>query len=169
MDASITEIYVGSSININQRIDSHKSDGNNPNSKGYNYKVYRFIRSNGGWSNWTYTILEECDVEDKDELHDYEDLWIVNLNPQLNCIRARRNKADYYQDNKEKLDLYYKEYYEKNKDKESARLKEYREKNKEKIAQWHSEKIQCECGSIVTQTHKARHLRTKKHQAFLNL
>ena len=40
MDASITEIYVGSSLNINDRMKNHKNASHNPNNGNYNYKVY---------------------------------------------------------------------------------------------------------------------------------
>ena len=68
IDPSIEEIYVGSTINIKDRMYKHKSNCNNANDRKYNYKVYKFIRDNGGWSNWTYEILEDVEVEDKDEL-----------------------------------------------------------------------------------------------------
>ena len=67
-DLAIKEIYVGSSMNINQRIDCHKNVCNNSHSIDYNMKVYKFIRANGGWFNWAYDILEECEVKDKEDL-----------------------------------------------------------------------------------------------------
>ncbi len=153
-DPSIEEIYVGSSFNIKERMCGHKSDCNNPNRKKYNYKVYKFIRDNGGWTNWTYEILEEEEVVDKDELEIcYEDSWILYLEPQLNCRRARRSKKEYYEDNKEIIAKIRKEYYE---------------ENKEQISKREKEKIQCECGSIYSRQNKARHEKTKKHIAFIN-
>jgi hypothetical protein len=38
-------------------------------------------------------------------------------------------------------------------------MKQYREDNKHKL----KEKITCQCGSVVTKHHKARHERNKKH------
>ena len=169
LDETIKEIYVGSSFNINHRMTQHKSDCNNPNRINYNYKVYKFIRDNGGWSNWDYTILEEVEVEDKDELEIcYEDSWIVYLDPQLNSQRARRSQKEYREDNKEKIAEYKKEYYEKNKEKALEYRKEYRERNREIISEKQREKFNCECGGRYTRVHKSRHQKSKKHQAFEN-
>jgi len=44
--------------------------------------------------------------------------------------------------------------------------KEWREKNKERIKENNkkrAEKIECECGSVVSKRHIARHLKTQKH------
>ena len=198
-DPSIEEIYVGSTINIKDRMYKHKSSCNNHNANKYNYKVYKYIRANGGWGNWAYEILEEVEVEDKDELEIcYEDSWIVYLEPQLNSTRARRSKAEYYQDNKEKLAEYQKEYrqdnkekiakrgkewreknkeeitlkkkeyYEENKEQLAIKAKKYREENKERISKREKEKFDCECGGKYTRGCKARHEKSKKHQAFIN-
>ena len=180
LDLSIKEFYVGSSFNIKDRMKGHKYNCNNPNSKKYNLKVYKYIRANQGWENWTYEILEECDVEDKEELElCYEDTWIVNLNPQLNCIRARRTQKEYREDNKEKIKEYNKEWWEKNKEKMKEYYqqnkeqlaeyhKKYREENKERISQKSKEKLQCECGSIHSRQNKAPHEKTKKHKLYLS-
>lgn len=53
------ECYVGSSSNFANRKNKHKYNCNNPNSNRHNLRVYRYIRSNGGFANWTFTVLEE--------------------------------------------------------------------------------------------------------------
>ena len=58
------ECYVGSTSNYAQRIIEHKSYCNNPRSGNYNYKVYKYIRVNGGFDNWGFTILEHVDNEE---------------------------------------------------------------------------------------------------------
>ena len=55
------ECYVGSSSNFAQRKSAHKFNCNKPNSNAHNLRVYRYIRSNGGFANWTFTVLEERD------------------------------------------------------------------------------------------------------------
>ena len=52
------ECYVGSTDDFKKRKGDHKSDCNNPNSPKYNLKVYRYIRSNGGFANWTFEVLQ---------------------------------------------------------------------------------------------------------------
>ncbi len=61
-----------------------------------------------------------------------------------------------------------KEYREINKEHIKEHKKEYREKNKEEIKAKRSIKCQCECGVIHRYSDKARHLKSKKHQDFIN-
>ena len=44
--------------------------------------------------------------------------------------------------------------------------KEYRQANKERISQQKKQKIECDCGSIVSRVHIARHKRSKKHSDY---
>jgi len=148
LDETIKDIYVGSSMNINHRIDRHKTACNNPNVKGYNYKVYKFIRSNGGYDAWTYDILEECEVENKKDLVlNYERKYILELDPQLNMRVEGRTHQEWYADNPDYN-------------------KEYRIKNLEKISNQQKEKFQCECGSEIQRGNNPRHKKTKKHLQF---
>jgi hypothetical protein len=76
---------------------------------------------------------------------------------------AERNKQ-YRQDNKEIYNDYYKQYYQDNKEEILEHNKQYRQNNKEQL----NIKYTCECGSISIKTHKTRHEKTKKHQAFIS-
>ena len=132
-DENITEIYVGSSVNFKNRIIKHKSRCNNQKCRGYNSKVYQFIRENGGWDNWNMIKIIEVDCEDKNELRYYEQLYISSLNPKLNCHKSYTTEEDRKEYQKE----YRKENYEKikenreiNKDKIKQRDKEYKKKTK---------------------------------------
>jgi hypothetical protein len=185
IDEAIPEFYIGSSLNINQRIGEHQRTCKNIKVKNHNLKVYKFIRSNGGYYNWIFDILEECEVESKEDLVlNYERKYQLQLKPQLNIRVEGRSNAEYYQDNKERMDKYYKEYNETNKEKISIQKKEYREKNKEKISFQkkeynernketivlkNKEKIQCECGAIISRGSKSAHKKTKKHLSKINI
>ena len=39
---NVKQFYVGSTCEFNKRVGLHKNSCNNPNSVGYNYKVYKF-------------------------------------------------------------------------------------------------------------------------------
>ena len=54
-------------------------------------------------------------------------------------------------------------HYQANKEKISEQKKIYRELNKEKL----NEPFDCECGGKYTYNHKSRHIKSKKHQAFI--
>ena len=52
------ECYIGSTGDFKARKIDHKRDCNNPNRRGYTYKVYTYIREHGGCDAYTHTILE---------------------------------------------------------------------------------------------------------------
>ena len=58
-DETIPDLYVGHTFNLKKRTMLHISSCNNPNCKGYNFKLYQVIRSNGGFDNWIFEVVEE--------------------------------------------------------------------------------------------------------------
>ena len=81
--------------------------------------------------NYEYTILETYENIDEYDLVERERWYILNK-VCVNQVVPHRTKAEWYQDNKEKI----KEYYQDNKEKIAERHKEYRQNNKEKIAEY---------------------------------
>ena len=77
-------------------------------------------------------------------------------------------KKKWYEENKEKQLAKQKEDYEHNKEIKLERNRLYRENNKEKIREQANQVINCECGNKYTHQNKNRHLRSQKHQAYLN-
>jgi hypothetical protein len=111
------ECYVGSTQNFNDRKSSHSKNFNNKNRVAYSYKVYEFIRNNGGWDKWTMEQLEmfSCDTKEErltrekelvkvhnsilntnspfqttEELKQYKAKWIMN---------KRQNASDEWKEN----------------------------------------------------------------------
>jgi hypothetical protein len=179
-DIKITECYVGSTEDFSQRCSEHKSDCNNEHSKGYNLKVYKYIRANGGWDNFIIEAIIDCDLENR---YDCELYYFKLFEATLNTNYPKRSKKQYKIDNKEYYQQYNKQYHIDNKEKISKQQKQYRIankehyqqynkqyniKNKEKIREHQYQKHNCECGKIYTQSHKARHIKTKKHQNYIN-
>ena len=97
-------------------------------------------------------------------------------------IKMQYNKKNYYEGNKDAILEKQKQFYEQNKDVIHERSKVYRENNKEQIYEQkkiyrennkeqirerHGKKETCLCGKIYIHNHKARHERSKKHQAFI--
>ena len=185
-DPSISDIYVGSTLNHYRRKNQHKQRCNNPNDKMHNLRVYDFIRNNEGFDNWDLIILEEYSAENKNDLLRRERFWIDKLKPFLNSktsIRLQYTKSeylkDYYVDNKEKILDYHKDYYVHNKEKKAAKCKEYYVHNKEKILDYHkeynennkekikeqrSEKVECNiCKVSTTKGNLSRHKKSQKH------
>ncbi len=67
-DQNIKDIYVGSTTNFSRRKAQHKTCCNNPNDKSYNYHVYKCIRDNGGWCNWSMVLVREYNAPNKMKL-----------------------------------------------------------------------------------------------------
>jgi hypothetical protein len=131
-DATITDFYVGSTTNMDDRKYRHTLNCNNgyhSDKKLYHSQVYIFIRENGGMQNWDFEILENCD---KDELKIKEQHWISTLNPKLNKYRAHLTadekksiKQEYRKSKIEYFKEYKKKYYEENREAILAKVKEY--------------------------------------------
>ena len=57
-DINITECYVGYTSNFMRRQSEQRRVCNNVNSMEYNNPVYKYIRANGNWSNWSMIVIE---------------------------------------------------------------------------------------------------------------
>jgi hypothetical protein len=197
-DTSIEDIYIGSTCNFHRRKSQHKSCCNNENNRDHNQPVYQFIRQHGGFENWGMVMVQQKAVENKFEKEKLEREFIERLKPSLNCLIPTRGKKEYREATKEHWAKYFKKRYEQNKEEILKKAKEYREQNKEQvaeqrkkhyeankehiaeqrkkryeankehIAEQRKEKITCECGSTIIRGTKARHLRSQKHQDFIN-
>ena len=178
-DPAITDCYNGSCISFKDRKRNHKQSYYNPNSKEYNYKVYRFIRENGGWDNWTFIQLEESPCKSKQELVAREreifDILKPTLNSNLPLITTEEKKiyeAKYRAEHKEEYLAYQKQYatehkLDKNqynaehKDKLAAYQKQYNAEHKDKLAQ----KVKCVCGCEVRKSNLRIHMKSAEHLA----
>ena len=119
-DPAITDCYNGSCCSLKDRKKTHKSKSLNPNCKEYNLKVYRFIRENGGWDNWTFIQLEIFPCNSRQELVAREREIFDVLKPTLNMISPTLNV--------EKMKIYQVEYYTENKVEIAAKQKQYYDK-----------------------------------------
>ena len=110
-DKSVTEFYIGSTKNLQRRIGQHKHSYHNIISKEYNYKVYKFMRVNGGWSNWEIVVIKKLPNTNK-EARCYIEQFYKNLyKPTLNSRNAmgydieriKETEKIYYKKNKDKI------------------------------------------------------------------
>lgn len=91
----ITECYVGHTTDFNKRKNVHKTRCNNENTKFYNFRVYKFIRENGGWENWQMVEIEKFPCNDSREAGTRERYWYENLNSKLNCNVPMQTVSEY--------------------------------------------------------------------------
>ena len=148
------ELYIGSSVNeLRKRFAWHK----NACAQGSTTTLYMRMRELGV-TEFRIVLLEAWPCNNRDELRQREDHWIVQLNPRLNMKRAFLTDA-------EKLESAHaanKEYREANPEFWSERAKSYHEANKNKIHARKSEKVKCEhCDAVVSKACLARHRRLK--------
>ncbi len=157
-DENIKDCYVGKTTNFKRRVIQHKSVCYNENCYEYYYKLYEYIRENGGWDNFDIIEIETNEYDEKDSAI-RERYWIEELNANLNITIPSKTKEEwskeYIKKNKEKI----KEYNYKNIDKVREYKKKYRNNNIETIL--------CECGGKYQLYSKARHFKTKLHQEYL--
>ena len=142
-DPNISNMYVGSSIDLTQRKSQHKSACNNANGKHHHLLVYKTIRDNGGWDNWRMLEIEHKIVKDKTEATQREQYWIEFYNAQMNTFKLNFNKQEhqreYREQNREQINAKHREYNEQNREQIDAKLREYYEQNKEQINAKHRE------------------------------
>ena len=140
LDPEIKEFYIGSTDNFKQRVREHTSQYNSH----ANYKVYKFMKENGGMSNWEINYIQKFKFLTKDELRQYEQWYLDTYKPELNVYRAYRTEEqrieqkkkcnkEYRIKNPEKVKKQEKDNYEKHKEKKLLKKKEYYQKNKDSI------------------------------------
>jgi hypothetical protein len=146
--------YYGSTCNeLRKRLNQHKNKNNECKSK--------LLFDSG--DKVEIILVEKYPCNDKMELQQRERYYIENFEC-VNQVIPLRNKKEYYETNKDKINEKRKEYYEVNKDKK----KQYYKDNIDKIKEQKSEKITCECGLISTRNKLSRHKQSKKHIIFIN-
>lgn len=144
------------------------------------------------YNNVKIELLETYPCDNIYELRNREGKWIKENKCVNQRISGRTNK-EYYQDNKEHIKEYRKKWasankehikeygkqyrkankqkrqeyekmrYKRNAEQYKARVKKYAEENQKRL----TEKMTCECGSIVSRRCMFRHKKTNKHRVLL--
>ena len=145
VDNTNQNVYIGSTCNtLKNRLARHKS-GYKRFLKGLFpiVKSFDILKNN----NYKIELLENCNIKTKDELLEREKYYIQNNNCLNKCIPGR-TKKQYYNDNKDKL---------------NKLQKDYNESNKDKLQQ----KFICQCGGNYAYANKSIHIKSNKHQNYL--
>jgi hypothetical protein len=95
-DLNIKDCYVGSTTDFTKRKSQHKRTCNYENIKNYNLKVYKMIRNNGGWDNWTMLVIEKYPCEDNITATLRERYWYELLNANMNTLVPSRSSEEYH-------------------------------------------------------------------------
>ena len=186
-DTNVKSLYVGHTTDFTARKYDHKKQCINPNNASHNHFVYQAIRENGNWDNWDMVELETRCCESSLEARRIEREYVEQLNADLNAVKRpvvsleekKEYKKEWEKENKEHIQEQKRVYLLENREKFYEKVKKWREENPEKRKQndqiyreKHKDRlcqvIECPCGNNFTYNHKARHLKTQKHQAYLN-
>lgn len=140
------EVYVGSTFNTTRnRFSQHKKDyqkwkKNNVKYSKHNVSVNKLFEKYGK-DKCKIILIKEYDVLDRFHLEVYESLWIYKLksiNNQIPFVIKKLRSKKYYKDNKDQFSI---------------------KRNKT---------FGCPCGGSYAYSRKANHMKTKKHQTYLN-
>ena len=159
-----TDIYIGSTTQpLSKRMVNHRTDYKNylDGSKKY-YTSFEIIKYPDSY----IELIYEGEFESKLEMQKREGQEIRNTN----CVNKRiagRTMQEYYKDNKTQILENVKQYYKENREKLLEYQKEYQKDNRETIAEQKNQKFTCVCGGCFTHGNKCRHLKSKKHNLFL--
>jgi hypothetical protein len=85
-DETVTDLYVGHTTNFVQRKSSHKISCTHEKHTNYNCKLYKIIRANGGWTNWTMEIVNFFNCKTHTEARIKEQEYFLLLKATLNSI-----------------------------------------------------------------------------------
>lgn len=91
-DPNIHDVYVGHTVNFVQRKKAHQLSCMKSSSPAHNCKVYKVIRNNGGWDNWTMDIIAFYKCKDLSEARQKEQEHFVELNATLNSVEPFPSK-----------------------------------------------------------------------------
>ena len=147
-DENIITSYVGHTKDFTKRKSVHKHNCINEKVKNHNLKLYVEMRANGGWDNWTMTPLEEYKCDNKIQARIREQYHINLQAEKLNMQPAFTTAEEAVIKNRKTALVYYETHID--------HIKAYR----------HT-KFTCECGSIVCQNYKSKHIATLKHQQYI--
>ena len=190
------QVYVGSTCEkyLSNRLSGHKTQYKGYMIGKYMRYLtsYELLKYNDA----KIYLIEDFPCDRKEQLHAREGYWIKELdcinkriagrtqkqynqdnkekiNSQIkkwredNKDKIREQQKKYYQDNKEEIREKNKQYREENKEEIREKKKQYREENKDKIKAHRSQKVNCECGTLVTLSNLNRHRKSVKHKKYI--
>ena len=87
-DPDVIETYIGGTTDLVRRKSNHKMACSRPEHPQYNFRVYEFIREQGGWTNWSLEKIEGFPCQTRDQAREREQHWIgQESTPSLNTRR----------------------------------------------------------------------------------
>jgi hypothetical protein len=170
--------YIGSTTQaLHQRLSGHRRDFKKWSADNENINFitsFEILK----YEDHYIELLEIFPCNSKKELNKREGQHIRSQEKCVNKCIAGRTRLEWENDNKKNIIEYHikyrdehqeqiKKYRDENKEQNLEYQKQYYETNKDQILEKAYQTIECECGINYTKHHKSRHLKTKKHQTYL--
>ena len=134
----------------------HKQNCNNPESKLYNIPLYKFIRANGGWTNWYVVPMYRFFCSNKNERNaEIKRAVSNNKFSTLNCKN--------YDDVPDAITPNLSHYYEKDRERYIILARNYAYDNRIEIRKKKTARVVCACKYELSQVHLVRHFKTARH------
>ena len=93
----ITDRYIGSTSNFEKRKREHIHYCKNENTPQYKYKLYDFIRNNGGMDTFKIIPLNTCDINEKYLMeYKYYKKYNCSLNKNIPSLTNLQSSKNYY-------------------------------------------------------------------------
>jgi hypothetical protein len=181
------DVYIGSTTQpLHKRLYSHRSHYKYwKNGKVKYMTSFKILEYDDAY----IELVEEFPCKNKMELNRREGQLIRENENAVNKLIAGRTRKEYREDNKDKMSKYrednrdkinekQREYIEENRDEINEKNREYYQDNKDEIKERRrqryqenkdklNEKFDCVCGGKYTHNNKSRHLKSKKHQLYI--
>jgi hypothetical protein len=139
--------YIGSTRDLKHRKGQHKATCNVEDNPHYHYKLYQYIRENGGWDCCDITPIEEFECETKQQALIREEYWRREYKATLNMRKAYRTEDE----RKNEIKI--------------SNIKACKKRNDNSKLEIPTE---CECGGRYKKKYKSEHINSKKHQEFIS-
>ena len=174
-DLNYTKCYVGNTVEaLSNRFAKHKAKYRDYLNEKYHYITLFSIFDEFGIENCKIELVENCNVNNKEELLAKEGEHIKACDCVNRCVAGRTQKK-YREDFPEFIKQINHQHYQENRRHRLEQVKEYARNNPDKVRenkrkqyeQIKDKKYTCDCGAVVLQMGKARHLKTFKHQQYL--
>jgi hypothetical protein len=160
-DTSITDCYIGHTTNYLERLRTHRE-----RTKTHDYLLYKCIRENGGFENWSMIEICKYPCKDKREAESEERKYIELFNPTLNRYLRPIITEEERAIKKKECDAQFRpKYYQENKEK----ILEYHKIHREKVKHIRYAITECECGGRYMYQNKGQHFKSKKHIEFSSI
>jgi hypothetical protein len=134
-DLEVKDLYVGYTTEFTKRKSSHKKCCNKETDRDYNLKVYKIIRANGGWENWSMIEIEKFSCKDGNEARARERYFYEELEAKMNIQVPNRSRTEFYKQYREEHADELKEYREKHAEENKEYQKKYHEDHREERLQ----------------------------------